>query len=784
MNESISLSFQDLTIATIINSIPEAILIFNSELEIVQTNLLSESLFGYEKTELIGDGLEKLFPVHFRQQQSNKLKSDLKNIISDDQIWCGSRKNSTEFLFEMKVNKLLTIEGEMVIASLREKSEEDKVLPSNNELESGEQYRPDSEEDESLFQTVAENSTAMLFIHQKTNVVYANQACNTITGYTVEEMKEMDPFMIAHPDEREIIRKRSETRRRGMRMPNQYEMKILTKNGATRWVITSVNLIKYKGDNALMVTCYDITDRKKAEQLMVESERRYRILINNIADAILLLDENGNILEVNAEACRSLGYAKTELCEMNITDIEMQFKELSFETEMGELELGGKWKKDGIHRRKDGSTFPVDVNVIKFQSDYKPLLLAAIRDVTEQKRVEEEIRKLNETLEGRVIDRTHQLEEMNESLYLSEQRLRQIIDQIPNWIFAKDKDGVYILVNKSLAEAYSSTVEEVVGKKEDIFTADEKEAERFREADLKVFQSGKPLYVEESVTLPNGEKRYVQTNKIPFTFSGTDTPAVLGTSNDVTQIIEAEMEIRRLNTELEERVKMRTAELELVNKELESFSYSVSHDLRAPLRAVDGFSRALLEDYSDKLDEQGQHYLNRVRFTTKRMGKLIDDLLKLSRLTRSEIFRSKVNLSVMAHHIAGELQKESSQRDTEFIVEDGVVVNADPNLIEVVLRNFLQNSWKFTSKHPKGRIEFGMTQQGAEKVYFVRDDGAGFEQAYAGKLFGAFQRLHTLSEFEGTGVGLATVQRIIHRHGGRVWAEGEVEKGAVFYFTI
>lgn len=219
------------------------------------------------------------------------------------------------------------------------------------------------------------------------------------------------------------------------------------------------------------------------------------------------------------------------------------------------------------------------------------------------------------------------------------------------------------------------------------------------------------------------------------------------------------------------------------NKELESFSYSVSHDLRAPLRTIDGFSRILLEDYAEDLDKEAHDYLGRVRTASVHMGHLIDDLLNLSRVTRSPLRREQVDLSVLASGIAKELQSSQPEREVEFVVEEGVTAWGDARLLLVVLENLMGNACKFTSKTPGARIEFGVEQRPGG-AYYVRDNGAGFDMNYADKLFGAFQRLHGAEEFEGTGIGLATVQRIVYRHSGRVWAEGEVGRGAAFYFTL
>ena len=274
---------------------------------------------------------------------------------------------------------------------------------------------------------------------------------------------------------------------------------------------------------------------------------------------------------------------------------------------------------------------------------------------------------------------------------------------------------------------------------------------------------------------------------------------MLGRIEDQNRALRASQdELQRYANELEQRVEARThelqerhealrrnaAELLAANSELDAFAYSVSHDLRAPLRSIDGFSQVLLEDYATKLDESGQDSLRRVRAASQRMGILIDDLLKLARVTRAEMRTEPVDLSDMARDIVNELQRTAPERQVACAIAPGLTAEGDARLLRVVLDNLLRNSWKYTAKQPEPRVEFGSVEANGGRAFMVRDNGAGFDMKYADKLFGVFQRLHSAADFEGTGVGLATVRRIINRHGGRIWAEGAVGQGATFYFTL
>jgi light-regulated signal transduction histidine kinase (bacteriophytochrome) len=277
---------------------------------------------------------------------------------------------------------------------------------------------------------------------------------------------------------------------------------------------------------------------------------------------------------------------------------------------------------------------------------------------------------------------------------------------------------------------------------------------------------------------------WVDTTIVPSVDDDGHVRGYVAIRADITERKQAEEEILLLNADLEQRVTERTSQLQSVIRELEAFSYSVSHDLRTPLRTLDGFSQALIEDCREKLDADDLDNLQRIRKASQRMGHLIDDLLNLSRLTRVEMTREAVDLGKIAGEVVEELRASEPLRVTEVIIADSLVADADPRLARIVLTNLFANAWKFTSKRADARIEFGCADQGGERTFFVRDNGVGFDMVHAGKLFGAFQRLHAMNEFPGTGIGLATVSRIMNRHGGRAWAEGAVGAGATFHFTF
>lgn len=356
----------------------------------------------------------------------------------------------------------------------------------------------------------------------------------------------------------------------------------------------------------------------------------------------------------------------------------------------------------------------------------------------------------------------------------SEERFRMMVLNVEDYaIYLLDPSGHVLTWNIGAERMKGYREEEIIGKHDSIFYTPEDRSSSLPERNLEIADREGHLLAEGWQVRKDGSRFWAS---VVWTALRNETGDLRGFGK-----VMRDLTTQKQN---EEEMKVRNGQLQTANKELEAFCYSVSHDLRAPLRSIDGFSQAVLEDQADRLDDQGKAYLGRIRAATQRMGDLIDDLLNLSRVTRAEISCKPTDLSEMALSVIAELRRQQPTRQVELVVAPDLRANVDPRLMRIVMENLLGNSWKFTSKREHARIEFGCTGQNGSSALFVRDNGAGFDPAYSHRLFGAFQRLHAMSEFPGTGIGLATIQRIIHRHGGSVWAEGAVDRGATFYFRL
>lgn len=374
--------------------------------------------------------------------------------------------------------------------------------------------------------------------------------------------------------------------------------------------------------------------------------------------------------------------------------------------------------------------------------------------------------------------------QIERALRESERRLFRFLDNLPLGIIVVDTTGKQLFANEMSRKLTGKNIDPKLPSEQlpeyyQIYVAGTDEIYPNERAPIFRALAGETTNVDDvEIRRPDGTRR-LEVWGAPVIDEDGKVAYGIGAFQEITKRKQDEEEIKRLNEDLADQAERLLA----VNAELEAFSYSVSHDLRAPIRAIDGFSKALLDDYGDGLDKTGKDYLARIRNNCQRMGELIDDMLKLSRVTRDNMKLEEVDLSTMAGVILEELQRSQPERKATVRIEKNIMVRGDMRLYRILMENLLGNAWKFTNKRPVAKIEFGVTVMNDETVYYIKDNGAGFDMANAQKLFAPFQRLHSTSDFPGTGIGLATAQRIVHRHGGRIWADSHPNTGATFYFT-
>jgi PAS domain S-box-containing protein len=492
-----------------------------------------------------------------------------------------------------------------------------------------------------------------------------------------------------------------------------------------------------------------------------------QLVLDNIPQGVFWKDRNSVYLGCNRVICRTLGLKSPD--EL-VGKSDFQIPSLTRDQAEGFVRIDRRVMESGRSEfgivepmnRFDGETIWVETNKVPLcDADGNVIgILGTWQNVTERQRAVEALRR-------------------------SEQRHRSLVAAMSEMVWTSNAHGSQLKVEPPLEQFTGMSREEVrgAGWLNAVHPDDRAHAE---ETWNTAVVTGQIYECEFRLLSAEGEWRNIQSRGIPIRDAAGQVLEWVGVGVDVTPQRQAEARIRRLNDELEQRVCERTSELEAANKELEAFSYSVSHDLRAPLRAIDGFSRILLSDYAEAMPATAQEYLRDVREATQIMGQLIDDLLSFSRLGRLPLLKQQVDTQDLVKRCLTELGAQSQGRVIEFQLATLPDCWADPRLLKQAWLNLLSNALKYTSKRDSAHIEIGYQSSGptGERAYFIRDNGVGFDMRYAHKLFGVFQRLHRSEDYEGTGVGLATVQRVIHRHGGRVWGDGAVDRGATFYFTL
>jgi PAS domain S-box-containing protein len=554
-------------------------------------------------------------------------------------------------------------------------------------------------------------------------------------------------------------------------------------------------------------------------RVLKREEEKFRALLESAPDAMVIANRAGRIVLVNAQTEKMFGFDRTELAGQPIEILVPDW---------AHVKPGGSGQGDfpqviAQHRaetvemrcrRKDSSEFSLEARLGPIETVEGPVFSCGLRDITARKRAEEELRRANRAL--RTLSESNQaVVRAKEESELLEAACRILVRDGGYrlaWVGYAEQDeakSVRPVAYAGVEEGYLETVR--------ITWAD---TERGRGPTGTAIRTGQPYVAHNLKTDPlfapwvteATRRGYASSIALPLVLDGQPLGALMLYSQTVGSFDDAEVrllaelshdlaygiqalrtraereraeeEIRKLNDELEQRVAQRTGELEATNKELEAFTYSVSHDLRAPLRHIDGFSKLLLEEHSAELPDEAQHYLTRVREGALRMGRLVDDLLNLSRVGRQQPRRQIVGLNSLVEEVRRDLKPETEGRQVDWRISSLPFVECDPALMKQVFANLLSNALKFTRPRERAVIELGTMTRDDQPVIFVHDNGVGFSMKYADKLFGIFQRLHRQEDFEGTGVGLATVQRILHKHGGRVWAEGELDKGATFYFVF
>ncbi len=626
------------------------------------------------------------------------------------------------------------------------------------------------------------------------------ERCLVVTGYSAEEFN-ADPHLwlrMVDPEDRPLVEEQARKVLTGGETP-VIEHRLRRKDGIRRWVRNTPvqhsdpqgRLIGYDG------LIQDITDRKEAE-LQIHAQHELALALNattNMEEGLGLCLETAMRVSGMEGGGVFLFDPRTGAMDM-IVDRGLPPDLAGLVRHLEPDRPEARWMMEGqpIYADFDnlkshmGSIPPAWKGLATFIGlpiRHENRIIGYLNLVSS--RTDSIPHSIRETLETTVAQIGNAIGRLRSEAALRESRgmLETVLNTIPARVFWKDRNLVYMGCNRAFAEdAGFKSPEEIVGIDDyKIGWGDHTEA--YRQDDRLVIDTGTAkMNYEEPAINPDGRKFWVSTSKIPLRDPEGNIRGVLGTYEDITERKRAEEEIRALNAELEQRVAQRTSQLQDANRELEAFSFSVSHDLRAPLRAVDGFTRVLEEDYGNSLDEEGRRLCAVIRRNTRSMNGLIDDLLALSRLSRAEMDCQPTDMEAMVQSVFQELIPPEARARMDFSSGGLPTVACDPVLLRQAWINLISNAEKFSRNREKALIRVECRSTPEEDVFSIRDNGAGFDMQYADKLFGVFQRLHTASEFEGTGVGLAIVQRVVHRHGGRVWAEGELDKGAVFYFTL
>jgi len=811
---------------TYLESSPDAIYINNAQGVFLYGNRVAEELIGYSREELIG---KSFFDVNI---VSLDCLSKVAHILNSNKA--GQPTYADEF-------ELVKKDGSRIVAEISTypicSGDDMEIICVARDITRRKKIEEARKEAEKRYRAMFDNRIQMVYIHDELGrFLDANDYAIETMGLSREDIRSKSFVDFVHPDDLpkafEII---TDIMAKGY-MDHPAEVRIITPSGEIMWIDTYCIPLEISENHYIGIgIVHDITERKNAEEALRESEQNFRMIFELSPEAIVVLDEKGYIVDLNQKLFEWIGYEPEEAIGKNLIELpflpeESKIKaienfmrrmggeeigpyELTFIAKNGEERIGLITATSIQTKKDDGTQATYDLIVVsniteRKQSEkilrYRTKQIVALQDVTTYMQSTLELNEVLQRISEAVVinmgfhvsmiflaDETGS-NHCGTVYYPNNEESVQLVFGKYNLddMGAKSVSDIERVLNLKLTQlkvpiqkGYSYVVDNCIEGKETIVHS--------------LYEIAGPLIPKEAcdeiqrllaaktiVDVPFYAKDKLVGSLIAFTYREEIDEEDLESLRLLASHAGIAIENAKLNENLERMVEERTKQLQAVNKELESFAYSVSHDLRAPLRSIDGFSHILIEDYADRLDQEGKDYLERVRSASQRMAQLIEAILQLSRLTRGELSTKMVNLSEIIELIAYDLQKDQPERNVEFTIQPNLYVEGDERLLGAAMENLIGNAWKFTGKKDKAKIEFGRVNSGDRPVYFVKDNGAGFDMNYAKNLFGAFQRLHTKTEFDGTGIGLATVQRIINRHGGDVWAEGAVDQGATFYFTM
>ncbi len=730
-----------------------AIYLLDANGNIITWNQGAENIKGYYPKEIIG----KHFSVFFNEE--DKINNEPQKILKQAEVngrfesegW-RVKKDGTKFWADAITTALYSSKGELtgfakITRDMTYKMATEKQLRDQKEL----------------YQTILNTQSDLgegMSITEGVKFVYANDALCKMYGYTREELLALPSMMdLIAPKEKQILLRRQEARKQGKSSSDSYhETSIIRKDGKIIHIGYSRKEIFPGGKEQTLAIIRDITLQKEAEQKIIEREKQISSIIESAPDAVIVINSHSEILRWNKQSEKTFGWQAEEVAGKYLYDLiiperfrEKHKKGLSHFLATGEgpvlnrtIELPAL--------KKDGNELEMELTISPTKVKDEFLFVSFLRDISARKKVEEKIKE-------------------------SEEKFNKAFTASPAGILiTRLADQKYVEVNDAIINMTGYSRQEFIGHSsmEMGFIIEPRSREKMLE---EMKKTGSIKNAEMNVKTKDGKIIHVLNSIETIQLRGEKH--ALNVVYDITELKQSEEKINTLNRELQQTVE----QLRIVNKELESFSYSVSHDLRAPLRAIHGYTKILSDDYAPKLDEDAKSMMRAIMVNSKKMGQLIDDLLNFSRLGRKEIRKEKINMNELVRGAILEINKNMPNK-AKFTVHELGNLETDYSLMHQVIYNIISNAVKYSSKKENPVIEIGSHNEDGHEIFYVKDNGAGFDMKYYNKLFGVFQRLHTQDEFEGTGVGLAIVQRIVNKMGGKVWAEGKVNEGASFYFTL